>query len=193
MLCRVCLILSLLWSAAAMAVQITDSTGRTMSVTDRTADRHPRVLYARGTDGLRVAAPDTQAAEVFTVLGWQVLAPDGPKRGQGTFRPSSIEAIRTLDPDIVIFSDPAMRDTLVRTEAWRTVRAVRDGNAHAAPALPFGWAEEPPSINRLLGLAWPRGHEPSMLAATFYAALYGHALSPARFEAVLAGVLPIKP
>ena len=30
-----------------------------------------------------------------------------------------------------------------------------------APALPFGWVEEPPSINRLLGLAWLGGHEPA--------------------------------
>ena len=40
--------------------------------------RHPRVLYARGADGLTVAAPGTDVTEVFTRLGWQVLAPDGP-------------------------------------------------------------------------------------------------------------------
>ena len=158
-----------------------------------TADRHPKVLYARGTDGLNVAAPDTEVTEVFKILGWRVLAPDGPNGARDTFRPSSIEAIRALDPDILIFSDPAMRDGVVWTEAWLTVRAVRDGNVHVAPALPFGWAEEPPSINRLLGLAWLRGHEPAALAATFNAAVYGRALSPEQLAGVLVGVRPIKP
>jgi iron complex transport system substrate-binding protein len=51
---------------------------------------HPRVLYARGPDGLIVAAPNTDVTEVFTHLGWIVVAP----AGQGTFRPSSVDAIR---------------------------------------------------------------------------------------------------
>ena len=50
---------------------------------------HPKVLYARGADGMLVTAPDTDVTEVFKRLGWQVVAPDG----QGTFRTSSIEAI----------------------------------------------------------------------------------------------------
>ena len=75
----------------------------------RVSTAHPRVLYARGADGLTVAAPGTDVTAVFTRLGWQVLAPDG----EGTFRTSSIEAIQALDPDVLIFSDPAMRDTLV--------------------------------------------------------------------------------
>lgn len=158
-----------------------------------TADRHPKVLYARGTDGLNVAAPDTEVTELFKLLDWQVVAPDGPKGEKTTFRPSTIGAIRALDPDILIFSDPAMRERVVNEQAWRTVRAVREGNVHVAPALPFGWVEEPPSINRLLGLAWLRGHEPAALAAAFNAAVYGRALTSAQIDAVLAGVRPIKP
>jgi len=150
---------------------------------------HPKVLYARGADGLNVTAPDTQVTEVFTHLGWKVLAPDG----QGTFRASSVEAIRALDPDIIIFSDPAMRETLAHNDAWRTVRAVREDHVHFAPSLPFGWVEEPPSINRLLGLAWLNGHEPAAVASLFNAVVYGRALTPAQLETVLGGVRPIQP
>jgi iron complex transport system substrate-binding protein len=150
---------------------------------------HPRVLYARGTDGLTVTAPDTDVTEIFKRLGWQAIAPDG----QGTFRKSSIEAIAALDPDIMIFSDPAMRATLARPDAWKSVRAIRDGHALVAPSLPFGWVEEPPSINRLLGLAWLGGHEPATLAATFYAVVYGRALTQQQFDAVLGGVRSSQP
>jgi iron complex transport system substrate-binding protein len=150
---------------------------------------HPRVLYARGADGLTVTAPDTDVTGVFKQLGWTVLAPDG----SGTFRTSSIAAIAALDPDIVIFSDPAMREAVTHPDAWKTVRAVRDGHALVAPALPFGWVEEPPSINRILGLAWLSGHEPATLAATFNAVVYGRALTPAQLDTVLAGVHSLKP
>jgi iron complex transport system substrate-binding protein len=154
-----------------------------------TPGAHLRALYARGMDGLLVAAPDTDVTEVFTRLGWQVLAPEG----QGTFRPASIEAIRNLDPDILIFSDPAMRQTLQDSAAWKTVRAVREGHALVAPSLPFGWVEEPPSINRLIGLAWLSGRDPLLLAALSSAVLYGHTFAATERDAVLAGVHAIEP
>ena len=53
----------------------------------------------------------------------------------------------------------------------QSFRAVREGHALIAPAHPFGWIEEPPSINRLLGLAWLSGHEPTALAAMFHAVI----------------------
>jgi iron complex transport system substrate-binding protein len=150
------------------------------------ATTHPRVLYARGADGLMVAAPGTDVTEVFTRLGWQVVAPEG----QGTFRPSSVEAIGVLDPDLLIFSDPAMHATLAQSAAWKTVRAVREGHATVSPSLPFGWVEEPPSINRLLGLAWLEGRDPVTLAVLSNAIVYGHVLTAAERDAVLAGMQP---
>jgi len=150
---------------------------------------HPRVVYARGADGLTVAAPGTDVTEVFTHLGWRVLAPDG----QGTFRSSSIDAICALDPDILIFSDPAMRETVIHDDAWRVVRAVREGHALVAPLLPFGWLEEPPSINRLLGLAWLSGRDPMTVAALFNAVVYGHVLTTAQLDALLSGVPRLAP
>lgn len=154
-----------------------------------TQNAHPRVLYARGADGLTIAASGTDVTEIFTRLGWQVLAPDG----QGSFRSSSVDAIRALDPDILIFSDPAMHATVMHDGAWRTVRAVREGHVAIAPSLPFGWVEEPPSINRLLGLAWLEGRDPVTLAAMFNAVVYGRALSSAQLDSLLAGVHSMQP
>jgi iron complex transport system substrate-binding protein len=147
---------------------------------------HPRVVYARGPDGLTVAAPGADVTDVFTRLGWTVLAPDG----QGTFRATTVEAIRALDPDILVFADPAMAGA-VNDEAWRPVRAVQQGHVFIAPHLPFGWVEEPPSVNRLIGLAWLSGRDPLTLAALSNAILYGHTLTAAELDTVLAGVRPV--
>jgi iron complex transport system substrate-binding protein len=149
---------------------------------------HPRVLYARGADGLLAAAPGTDVTAIFPRLGWQVVAPDGT----GTFRPASVEAIRTLDPDIIILSDPAAKDVL-STAPWAGLRAVHDGHAYIAPSVPFGWVEEPPSINRLLGVAWLRGGDPLTLAALFNSAVYGRVLTRDQLVAIAGGAALLTP
>jgi iron complex transport system substrate-binding protein len=112
-----------------------------------------RVIYVRGSTDLRAVGPGSGAAEDFAALGWDVLAPPGT----GTFRPVTLEQIAALDPDILIFADARVRGIVAASDGWRALRAVREGHALIAPALPFGWIEEPPSLNRLLGLAWLRG------------------------------------
>jgi len=108
-----------------------------------------RVVCARGPDGLTLVAPGADLAETFARAGWQIVAPDG----QGPSRQATMADIRSLDPDAIIFTDPAMRTAVAESEPWRSLRAVRRGHAYVAPSLPFGWIDEPPSINRLLGLA----------------------------------------
>ena len=152
-------------------------------------DLHPRVLCARGPDGRTVIAPDTDLSEIFSRLGWQVVAP----AGQGPFRGASMEDIEAFDPDILVFSDPAMRETIAQSDAWRSLRAVREGHVFIAPSLPFGWVEEPPSINRLLGLAWLSGHDPMTLAAVFNAVVYGHVLTATQLDALLSDIQSPRP
>jgi iron complex transport system substrate-binding protein len=59
-----------------------------------------------------------------------------------------------------------------------------------SPALPFGWIEEPPSINRLIGLAWLEGRDPLTLASLSNAIVYGHVLTPSERDGVLAVLQP---
>jgi iron complex transport system substrate-binding protein len=132
------------------------------------------VVYARGADGRLVAAPGTESSAALERVGWRVLAPEG----QGWFRTAEIRQIAALDPDVIIFSDPAMQDVLKRPGPWTAVRAVRLGHAYVAPALPFGWIEEPPSINRLLGLAWLHGGQGPVAGGVLQALIYGRVLPP---------------
>lgn len=148
-----------------------------------------RVLYARGADGLLVAAPGTGATEIFDRLGWQVVAPPGV----GWFRRATAEEVRALDPDIVVFADPAARAAVVASPAWRMLRAVREGHALVAPSVPFGWVEDPPSLNRLLGLGWLGGGDAVALAGRFDAVVYRHPLSAAGQAALADAMRPIAP
>jgi iron complex transport system substrate-binding protein len=129
----------------------------------------PRVVYGLGADGLNVAvaAADAGAAEVFNLLGWQVVAPEGTD----TVRHTSIDAIASLDPDELIFQTPEMRRIVAESPQWRDVRAVQQHHGYVMPARPFGWLGEPPSINRLVGVAalGSRKNGTAIMAATFYA------------------------
>jgi iron complex transport system substrate-binding protein len=64
-----------------------------------------------------------------------------------------------------------------------------------APDVPFGWLDEPPSINRLLGLAVlsARGGGAFQLAAIFNATVYGRAPTPSQLETVRESLRPLTP
>lgn len=140
---------------------------------------HQTVYYARGADGLLATAPETDITAVFSLVGWTVLAPSG----KGSFRTTTVQEIAALDPDYIMLSDPPARSVLT-SRTWSTLRAVREGHAVMAPSIPFGWIEEPPSINRRLGLACLKGSDPASLAALFNAAAYGHSLSGQQLRSV---------
>jgi iron complex transport system substrate-binding protein len=152
-------------------------------------DTSLRIVCARGPDGLTLVAPGTDLAETFTRAGLQLVAP----AGSGSSRQATVDDIRALDPDMIVFADPAMRATLAQSEVWRSLRAVRDGRAFVAPNMPFGWLDEPPSVNRLLGLAWLGGSDPRTLAALFNVVIYGRALTAPQLDAVVAGVHSLQP
>jgi iron complex transport system substrate-binding protein len=152
------------------------------------ANAHPRVLYARGRDGTQVAAPNTDITAVFSALHWQVVAPEG----KTTFRPATVDAIAALDPDIIILSDPAAKDVLT-TPGWRKLRAVESGHAYVAPSTPFSWIEEPPSINRLLGVAWLRGGDPMTVASLYNATVYDRVLTTNQLSSIVGDTPAVKP
>lgn len=149
----------------------------------------PSVVYLRGRGDVKAAASGTGATEVFARLGWRVLAPSG----EGWFRPIDAAGVAGLDPDILIFGDAAMRAAAAASPEWRGLRAVRDHRAFAAPRLPFGWIEEPPSLNRLLGLAWLAGGDVAALAATAEATLFGQAAPESAVQAAAMAATPISP
>jgi iron complex transport system substrate-binding protein len=148
---------------------------------------HGTVYYARGADGLLAAAPGKDITAVFSLLGWKVVA---PSQG-GTFRTTTVAEIASFDPDYIILSDPAAAGVLT-SPAWAGLRAVRNGHAMVAPSVPFGWIEEPPSINRLLGLAWLKGADPDTLATLFNASVYGRSLTSQQVSDMTKGIGPIQ-
>ena len=53
---------------------------------------------------------------------------------------------------MIIFQNAGMRQVVANSAEWRALRAVQQHRAYVTPDMPYGWLDEPPSINRLLGV-----------------------------------------
>ncbi len=154
------------------------------------SERRPRVFYGRGPDALQTAPPGSILAEALEVSGAANVLPD-PGKGGSTV---TIEQIAGWAPDMLLLSAPEARQAVLTQPAWQAVVAVRAHRVYLAPDAPFGWIDEPPSVNRLLGLHWlagilASGAPPADMKETargFYRRFYGIELTDAQLDRLLA-------
>jgi iron complex transport system substrate-binding protein len=135
--------------------------------------------------------------EVIEFVGAENVAPR--TLGAGNLAQVAVEQVLSWDPDWIIAADPAFAQAARTDPVWQALRAVRAGRVVAAPSLPYGWIDAPPSVNRLLGLAWlpvlfgvqPAEALPARLA-DLYATLFHRRPDPAQIAALLRDALPAK-
>jgi iron complex transport system substrate-binding protein len=147
-----------------------------------------RVYYARGADGLTTA---TAASSLSDVLRLVDLANVADGAGTGELSHVTREQVYAWNPDAVVTNNPGFWRAREKPD-WAGLPAIAQGRVYLAPSLPFGWIDEPPSVNRLLGLLWA-GHTlypavyPDDLRAEardFYRRFYRIELDDEQFEAL---------
>jgi iron complex transport system substrate-binding protein len=147
-----------------------------------------RVYYARSADGLTTATAASSLGDVLRLIGLVNVA-DGAQPGELSH--VTRDQVYAWNPDIVLTNNPGFWKAR-REPDWAGLPAVGLGRVYLAPALPFGWIDEPPSVNRLLGLLWA-GHTlypaiyPEDLRAeaqNFYRGFYRIELDDEQFEAL---------
>lgn len=116
--------------------------------------QRPAVYLARGPQGLETGLKGSINAEIIERAGGRNVA-DGQDGRRGIANVSP-EQLLVWKPDVVITWDRNFFNKLTREpdEVWRSVPAVVNKRIHLAPTAPFGWIDGPPSVNRLIGLAW---------------------------------------
>ena len=73
---------------------------------------------------------------------------------RGGLRTASLEQILAWNPGIIVTLDKAFAAAAPTAPGWRDVDAVRNDRLFVSPALPYGWIDAPPSLNRLIGTRW---------------------------------------
>lgn len=114
----------------------------------------PRVYLARGPEGLETGLKGSINTEIIERAGGRNVADaqDG-RRGIANVSP---EQILLWDPEIIVTWDRNFFDkaTSRPDPLWSSVKAIAQKRVYLSPTLPYGWIDRPPSLNRLIGLAW---------------------------------------
>ncbi len=114
--------------------------------------KRPRVYLARGPGGLETGSKGSINTEIIERAGGLNVA--DPALGQGGLYNASLEQLLAWNPDTIITIDSKFFETVRNLPGWSEVDAVRRNRVYLSPALPYGWIDAPPSINRFIGLEW---------------------------------------
>ncbi len=134
---------------AGYAQRTFESLDKTLARTP--ADERPRVYLARGPDGLETGVRGSINTEIIERVGAiNVAAAPGQ---QGLSR-VSLEQVLRWNTDTILTLDERFYNTVWAHPVWSKLTAVQNKRVYLAPSLPFGWIDQPPSINRLIGITW---------------------------------------
>lgn len=152
--------------------------------------QRPRVYYGRGPQGVNTGLAGSINMESIEQIGARNVAAE---LGRGGLVQVSIEQVLRWNPDVIITTDPNFYALARSHPIWSAMPAIRAGRLHLSPALPFGWIDFPPSLNRLIGLRWlarvlypeafPEDLRP--IVRDFYSRFYHQAPTAAQLEQLL--------
>jgi iron complex transport system substrate-binding protein len=114
----------------------------------------PRIYYGRGPNGLQTGLAGSINTEIIDALGAVNVA---AQAGRGGLKTVTVEQVVAWNPDIILAGDPVFFASVKKDPAWASITAVRNGRVYKAPDSPFGWIDEPPGANRLMGFMWLEG------------------------------------
>lgn len=131
-------------------------------------DQPMTVYFARGADGLETGLAGSIHTEV---LDWVGLKNVAEIAGENKIARVSMEQLLQWQPDIILTHDKNFYELLKISELWQGLSAVKNQRVYLVPSAPFGWLDQPPSVNRLLGAAWLGHKVADKINATDYANL----------------------
>jgi iron complex transport system substrate-binding protein len=152
----------------------------------------PLVYYGRGPDGLESGLAGSQAMAAIDQAGVINVA---ARLGRGELTRVTRDQLFAWSPAIVVAEERSFYNALLRGPEWRGLKAVADKRVYLAPGDPFGWIDDPPGVNRLIGLYWltalfyPDQYQEDLRAnaRTFYDQFYRIKLSDRQLEALVRG------
>lgn len=158
-------LLGRIFDAAPRAEELTREWHRIWSgVNEACASKRvaPSVHYAIGAAGEKTVRRGSIHLESLAILGANNVAEvESGDGGRVRVDPRDVAA---WNPDMILTIDPAFYAGAAELEVWGDIDAIRNGRLYLAPAPILSWFDFPPSINRIIGLAW--------LARLFYGNAY---------------------
>lgn len=112
-----------------------------------------KVYYGGGKTGLAANAKGSIHADIIEFIGAEnPIVVEKVQGGSGNEIP--FEKLSQANPDIIIFEDAELKNTLVKEETFMTLNAVKDKKVFSAPTAPYNFFGRPPAVNRVIGIKW---------------------------------------
>ena len=112
------------------------------------------VLYTSGSSGLNTNAKGSIQAQVLDLMGIENAAVVEDVSNKGGGNVISLEQLYNFDPDVILFADGSIYDTVTDDSAWSQLTAISTGKYYEVPCSPYSWLSGPPSMNMILGVWW---------------------------------------
>jgi len=128
----------------------------TKNLITKNSTNQANVYYTLGLSGLLTDPSGSKHTEVLDYLKLnnvaKVLIPTG---GHANV---NMEQIFIWNPDYIFAAgykgDKNAYTTILSSNKWKTISAVKKKNVYKVPSKPFGWFDHPPSVNRIPGIIW---------------------------------------
>lgn len=155
-----------------------------------------RVAYLIGDTGTNAMARGGFQSGVLDLVGDNVVVVDDPS-SSGKGNEVGLEQIALWDPDLIVFSDDSIYDTVGDDPAWAEISAIKTGTYYEVPAVPYNWMSMPASVNQIMGLQWfarlcyPELFDDDLreVVGEYYELFYGHELTDEECASLMAGAV----
>ena len=111
------------------------------------------MLYVTGENGLNVLANGGYHSGVIDMMANNVAVVENVS-SKGTGNEVDMEQILNWNPDVIVFSENSIYDTVGDDPVWQSVSAIESGRYYEVPFGPYNWIGQPPAVQRLLGMMW---------------------------------------
>ena len=157
----------------------------------------PSVYYGRGPKGLETGLSGSINLELLEAVGANNAA---AAAGRGGLATVSMEQVLSWNPDFVLTIDANFHKAAMSDPLWQSTKAARAGRVYLVPAVPWGWFDTPPGVNRLIGVRWlsalfyPERFPESLRSTTreFYKLFYSVDVSEAQLDQLLRDAAPAR-
>lgn len=111
------------------------------------------MLYVTGENGLNVLANGGYHSGVIDMMANNVAVVENVS-SKGTGNEVDMEQILNWNPDVIVFSENSIYDTVSEDPVWQNVSAIANNRYYEVPFGPYNWIGQPPAVQRLLGMMW---------------------------------------
>ena len=111
------------------------------------------LLYVTGENGLNVLAKGGFQSTVIDMMSNNLAVVENVS-SKGTGNEVDMEQILNWNPDVIIFSEDSIYETVGEDPLWQSVAAIANNAYYEVPFGPYNWLAQPASVQRLLGMMW---------------------------------------